>query len=89
MTVLVLLGTAGCHLCEQAEELLNSCLLNDSKLIVEAIDIAEQDSWQETYAMRIPVVLHPESQHELGWPFNLAQLQAFIEQIGYNANNNN
>ncbi len=88
MTLLVLLGTAGCHLCEQAEELLNSCLLNDTKLIVESIDISEQDSWLEKYGIRIPVVLHPESQHELGWPFDIVQLQAFIEKIGYNSNNN-
>ena len=88
MTSLVLLGTAGCHLCEQAEEILNACLLKDSKLIIEAVDIAEQDSWQERYAIRIPVVRHPESQRELGWPFDIEQVQTFIEQIGYNTNNN-
>jgi hypothetical protein len=81
MTLLVLLGTAGCHLCEEAEEILNACLLTDSKLIVEAIDIAEQESWQEKYAIRIPVVYHPESQHDLGWPFDLEQLQVFIEHV--------
>ena len=81
MTSLVLLGTAGCHLCEQAEEILNACILNDTKLTIETIDIAEQDLWQDKYAVRIPVILHPESQHELSWPFDIDQLQVFIKKI--------
>ena len=81
MTLLLLLGTAGCHLCEQAEEILHTCMLKDSRLIVENIDIAEQASWQEKYAIQIPVVFHPETQQDLLWPFDLEQLQVFIEQI--------
>ena len=78
---LLLLGTAGCHLCEQAQQLINDCLPNYSVLTVESIDIAEQEQWQADYAIRIPVLFHPETQKDLGWPFESAQLNAFIDEL--------
>ena len=78
---LLLLGTAGCHLCEQAQQLINDCLPNYSVLTVESIDIAEQEQWQADYAIRIPVLFHPETQKDLGWPFDSAQLNAFIDEL--------
>ena len=78
---LLLLGTAGCHLCEQAQQLINDCLPNYSVLTVEPIDIAEQEQWQADYAIRIPVLFHPETQKDLGWPFDSAQLNAFIDEL--------
>lgn len=41
------------------------------------MDIADQDVLFERYGVRIPVVLHPD-QRELGWPFDSAQLRAFL-----------
>ncbi len=64
MIRLLLFGTPGCHLCEQAEQILNDCLANNLELTIEAIDIAEQEQWQEQYAIRIPVLYHLETKKE-------------------------
>lgn len=79
---LLLLGTAGCHLCEQAEQIITGCLSNDLKLTIESVDIAEQEQWQAQYAIRIPVLYHPETQKDLGWPFDSTHVTAFIEELG-------
>lgn len=76
---LILLGTAGCHLCEQAQELVQACLPNDSQL--EIIDIAEHEHWQAQYAIRIPVLYHPDTQKELTWRFTQAEVLAFIHDV--------
>ncbi len=77
MVDLILLGTAGCHLCEEAEQILAVC----QSVNIQLIDIAEQEQWQEKYAIRIPVLYHTETEKELGWPFNQQQAQAFIDAL--------
>lgn len=79
MIKLFLLGTQGCHLCELADELVESNLIGACDVAVERIDIAEQGEWQERYAVRIPVLLHPASGIELGWPFDNSDVAKFIE----------
>jgi len=80
MMKLLLFGTLGCHLCEEAEEIIS--LVSDGNLInIENIDIAEQMQWQEQYAIRIPVLYHPETKKELGWPFSRAQVQTFLNEL--------
>jgi hypothetical protein len=76
----LLLGTSGCHLCELAEELLNECLIVETSVTVEFIDIAEQTQWQAGYATLIPVLLHPKSLQSLNWPFTKDDVLTFIEQ---------
>jgi hypothetical protein len=79
---LKLFGTAGCHLCEEAEHILKGYLIaGPAGLTVEAVDIAEQENWHERYALRIPVLYHPQSGRELAWPFDLPRLEEFISQI--------
>jgi hypothetical protein len=77
MTHLILFGTSGCHLCEQAEATIKACILDH----VSYVDIAEQEQWQERYAIRIPVLCHPESLKELCWPFDQTDVEIFISQI--------
>ena len=77
MIKLILLGTLGCHLCEEAELILTEC----EQIQTEIIDIAEQEQWQEKYAIRIPVLYHPETKKELGWPFTQLQVQTFINEL--------
>lgn len=77
MLKIILLGTSGCHLCEQAELIVAQCKLMD----VETIDIAEHEHWQEKYAIRIPVLYHLETQKELGWPFTQEQVQVFVDEL--------
>ncbi|MCK5829459.1 MAG: glutaredoxin family protein [Methylococcales bacterium] len=74
---LILLGTLGCHLCEEAELILLHC----KEVEIELIDIAEQEHWQEKYAIKIPVLYHSETKNELCWPFSLSDAQAFIKRI--------
>jgi hypothetical protein len=79
---LLLLGTAGCHLCEQAEEMIDACLADGFQGVsVESIDIAEQQHWQGHYAIRIPVLYHPESTRELAWPFNEITVNKFVSSL--------
>jgi saccharopine dehydrogenase-like NADP-dependent oxidoreductase len=75
---LMLFGTSGCHLCEQAEVIVTACVPDG----VEYVDIAEQEQWQEQYAIRIPVLYDPVTKQELGWPFDQAEVEAFIAHVG-------
>jgi len=77
MIKLILLGTSGCHLCEEAELIMAAC----DNVEIELIDIAEQEQWQEKYAVRIPVLYHTETASELGWPFDQQQTQGFIDTL--------
>lgn len=77
MIELVLFGTLGCHLCEEAEVVLAGC----EQIKIETIDIAEQEQWLEKYAIRIPVLYHAETKKELGWPFSQQQVQIFIDTL--------
>ncbi|KAF3977799.1 MAG: glutaredoxin family protein [Methylococcales symbiont of Iophon sp. n. MRB-2018] len=79
MLNLILFGTENCHLCEDAENILASYEQNLFK--IESIDIAVEEQWQEQYAVLIPVLYHPETKKQLGWPFSLAQVQAFIKEL--------
>lgn len=81
MIKLYLLGTQGCHLCEQAEEMLDSYLADNNNIEIEPIDIAEHAQWQERYAIRIPVLLHEASGSELGWPFDLLDVEMLVAMI--------
>lgn len=72
-TVLILYTTAGCHLCEQAAEMLD-WLQQQCQVTVEAVDIASSEALVERYGIRIPVVQHKESGVELGWPFGPEEL---------------
>ncbi len=78
---LLLLGTSGCHLCEQAEEIMEAYRQSDDKWIIEIVDIAEQEQWQALYATRIPVLYSQETGSALGWPFDLLQLTQFIDEL--------
>jgi hypothetical protein len=78
---LLLLGTSGCHLCEQAELVLHCSVPEDFNLLIESIDIAEFEHWQLRYAERIPVLYHPETEQELGWPFDQKQVKNFISEL--------
>jgi hypothetical protein len=76
----LLLGTVGCHLCEQAEELMNQCLQTGISCEFEIADIAEQIQWQEEYAVLIPVLLHERTNKSLNWPFTKYDVLTFIKQ---------
>ncbi len=70
--MLVLYTTAGCHLCEAAEQLLNQAAAE-----WQAVDIAEDAKLIDIYGIRIPVIVRPDG-GELGWPFDMVTLQRFL-----------
>lgn len=73
MAEYLLFGTEGCHLCEEAEQ-----LLADAGIVFAGQDIMDDDAWQQQYGLSIPVLLHIESRRQLNWPFDDRQLQDFI-----------
>ncbi len=81
---LILFGTSACHLCEQAQEILQNIVAHFSHIQLEWLDIAEQPKWQADYAVRIPVLLHPNSGKELDWVFNFHDVIKFINELSMN-----
>ena len=78
MEPLILYSTLGCHLCEQALELIEP-LLSDGRFQLEEVDIADSDVLMDQYGIRIPVLRRPEQNRELGWPFDQDQLRSFLK----------
>lgn len=72
---LTLFTTEGCHLCEEAHELLLN-VADKQPLHIQLQEIGDHDDLVARYGIRIPVVQFPDQQ-ELDWPFT----QADIEQI--------
>ncbi len=77
MNKLILYTTVGCHLCEQAEQLLQAFASAEAGSIqfeLEAIDISSDESLVEQYGIRIPVVKNVVTEREVGWPFDSQEL---------------
>lgn len=78
---LVLFGTDGCHLCEDAQALLLSLpVALTCDLYVE--DIASSEALVERYGLLIPILKSEETQAELHWPFDSAKLLSWLAQQG-------
>lgn len=75
MMKLILYGTTFCHLCEQAEAILQAVGVE-----AEHIDIAEDDVLLEKYGVRIPVVKREDTGAELGWPFDKTGVIEFLQR---------
>ena len=69
--------TPGCHLCEQAEELLRTLQESGLPLHWESVDIAVDDALYARYGWSIPVLQRSDGE-ELGWPFDSEAARAFV-----------
>lgn len=69
--------TAGCHLCEQALDIIQNTL-NPEFFQVQQLEIADDDDLISSYGTRIPVLQIPVSGKELGWPFDQDALIKFL-----------
>ncbi len=71
---LILYGTLGCHLCEDAERVLQSL-----RLTYETMDITDDNHLLDKFATSIPV-LHAVDPGEtyLYWPFDESQVIAWL-----------
>ena len=71
----ILYGSDGCHLCEQAYQMLSELGLAQQ---VTQVDIVEQAELVARYGERIPVLLRQDERIELNWPFTAVQLTEFF-----------
>ncbi|HIC45454.1 MAG TPA: glutaredoxin family protein [Methylophaga aminisulfidivorans] len=76
--VIHLYTTAGCHLCEQAQELLHASS-QAYAIDIKPIEIGDDDKLVEEFGVHIPVVEFPDKQ-QLFWPFDLTQLNQKIQE---------
>ena len=79
MKSLVLYTTAGCHLCEQAKQIILP-LIEATDFSLQEIDIAEDETLLAAYGLTIPVVENPVSGRQFNWPFNDKQVMELIEE---------
>lgn len=63
-----------CHLCDQAVALLARARAPD----FESIWIDDDPALEAAYGERVPVLRDADSGRELGWPFDVAALTAFL-----------
>ncbi len=75
----ILYGTSACHLCEDAEKLIDGAI-QSHHIICSKKDITEDDTLLEKYGLSIPVIRCSETGDELNWPFNEQSLSAFINR---------
>lgn len=75
-----LYSTAGCHLCEQAEALLQP-FLRAGHFHLQVIEISHDEALVKRFGLRIPVLACAgKSGEELGWPFDQAQVWSWWSQ---------
>ncbi|WP_075202589.1 glutaredoxin family protein [Vibrio mexicanus] len=79
--MITLYSTEGCHLCEMAFELTQQANVSH---LVEIVDIAFDDALFSRYGVTIPVLKVDSS--EINWPFDLQQLQHWLENNGITYN---
>ena len=78
-TNLIFYTTEGCHLCEQAQVLLQDLLREyPAKYQIEIVDIVESEALIQQYGTRIPVLVNISAREDLGWPFDYQSLLHFI-----------
>lgn len=71
---LILYHTAGCHLCDEAREIIGQV----PKITVEEVEIGDDSQLIEYYGTRIPVLMQPDSGLALDWPFTVDAVTQWI-----------
>lgn len=75
MCQLILFYQPECHLCDEAEALLHVCGLADS---YQEVNIETDLELLKRYGIYVPVLQRKHDQQELFWPFDQAELLAFV-----------
>jgi glutaredoxin len=71
-----LYSTPGCHLCEQASQLITAI---EKNIDLVEIDISTDDLLLARYGESIPVLQNNQTGEALYWPFAKKQIERFIE----------
>lgn len=74
---LYLLSTEGCHLCENAKQ-----ILDNMQQQYQYVDIMEEERLVQTYGEHIPVIIAESAEQALFWPFNEQQIEQYKEHYG-------
>lgn len=74
---MILYSTSHCHLCEQAEALLQM-VAQARPIQWQVYDIVNDEALLARYGEKIPV-LAKENGQELAWPFSLQDILTFID----------
>lgn len=72
---LILYQRDDCHLCDLALDVLAHARIPD----FESVFIDDNIELEGRYGERVPVLREEESTRELGWPFDAASVQRFIQ----------
>ncbi len=75
---LILYTTLGCHLCEQAAELLQQVQI-EQDLQITPVDIADDEKLVDMYGIRIPVIRNEAKAAEIGWPFQIEDILSLLD----------
>lgn len=70
--------TVGCHLCEQAEDVLRAVAGNESALSWTPVEISDDPALVSAYGLRIPVIRLQGLDEDLGWPFDEAAVRQYL-----------
>lgn len=76
---LILYSGAGCHLCDQARDII--CAVLPVGWVLREVDVRADAGLSDRYGLRIPVVA-VEGGDEKGWPFTAGQLRRLLEGAG-------
>ena len=80
MATIRLLGTEGCHLCEQAKALLLAALKDrHPPMEVEFIDIIDEPLLYERFSTQIPVLEVTDFNPPLRWPFDIGEIKEYLK----------
>ena len=80
MRQFLLMSSVGCHLCDDAAEVLVNTL-DPQQHLLDEVDIAYDDALMEKYAVLIPVLVEESSGAELRWPFDHEEVRGFIARL--------
>ena len=75
---LLLFSRADCHLCDQAEALVNALLI-DSPWQLKKVDIDNDPVLKQRYQTSIPVLLRCDNQQALNWPFPQSRVRSLLD----------
>ena len=74
---LILYSTTGCHLCEQAAQMVWRQGSHHGRRLRE-VDVVDDEAVYRDYGIRIPVLKRCDSGAELAWPFSDQALTRFL-----------
>lgn len=78
---LMLYTTVGCHLCEQAEDVLQAALASEPDLHWSPVEISDDPALVAAYGLRIPVIRLQGQDADLGWPFDEAAVRNYLARV--------